>query len=216
MKYKCIIFDHDDTTVNSTAEVHFPCFLEFLKVKGIDFKCTLEEYVKYNFEPGLLKFYKDICKMSPELMEEEYKFWIEYAKHHRAVSFKGIKEIMEEHKRNGGILTVVSHSYGDNILRDYEYNGLPKPDLIFGFEQPREELKPSPIPVFKIMKEYNLEPKDVVVIDDLKPGYLMAKASGVDFIASSWCFKIEENIKYMKEHAKYFCNSVEELKEVLK
>ena len=26
MKYRCLIVDHDDTVVNSTATVHFPCF----------------------------------------------------------------------------------------------------------------------------------------------------------------------------------------------
>ena len=31
MRYKCLVLDHDDTLVNSTATIHFPCFCEFLK-----------------------------------------------------------------------------------------------------------------------------------------------------------------------------------------
>ena len=32
MRYKCLVLDHDDTTVvNSTATIHYPCFCEFLK-----------------------------------------------------------------------------------------------------------------------------------------------------------------------------------------
>ena len=31
MKYKCLVFDHDDTVVNSTATIHHPCFAEYLK-----------------------------------------------------------------------------------------------------------------------------------------------------------------------------------------
>ena len=30
MKYKCLILDHDDTTVNSTAEVNYPALLDTL------------------------------------------------------------------------------------------------------------------------------------------------------------------------------------------
>ena len=31
MRYKCLVLDHDDTLVNSTATMHFPCFCEVLK-----------------------------------------------------------------------------------------------------------------------------------------------------------------------------------------
>ena len=31
MKYKCLILDHDDTIVNSTATIHYPAFQEYMK-----------------------------------------------------------------------------------------------------------------------------------------------------------------------------------------
>ena len=45
MTYPCLVLDHDDTVVNSTATVHYPCFAEytakfFPKAK----RYTLEEY----------------------------------------------------------------------------------------------------------------------------------------------------------------------------
>lgn len=215
MKYKCLIFDHDDTTVNSTTNVHYPCFLEFIDKYKFDINYTLEEYVKFNFDPGLLSFYKNICGFSDAEMEEEYKFWNEYASSHRSKAFDGIKEIMEEHKKNGGIISVVSHSRKENILLDYEYNNLPKPDIIFGFEQPREELKPSAIPVLKTMEKFSLNKEDILVIDDLKPGYLMAKNAGVSFAAASWCFNIPENVEFMKNNADYFLKSINDLKELV-
>ena len=30
MRYKCLVFDHDDTVVNSTATIHHPSFLKYL------------------------------------------------------------------------------------------------------------------------------------------------------------------------------------------
>ena len=54
MTYPCLVLDHDDTVVNSTATVHYPCFAEytakfFPKAK----RYTLEEYVLKNFDPGV-------------------------------------------------------------------------------------------------------------------------------------------------------------------
>ena len=215
MKYKCLIFDHDDTTVNSTATIHYPCFCEYLKQYRPEQHYTLEEYVLYNFDPGLWGFYYDMCGLSRDEVEFEHRFWLEYASHHWAEAFSGIKEIMEEHRAAGGILAVVSHSHAENILRDYRMNGLPTPDAIYGFEQPRNELKPSPIPVRKIMERFSLQPSDILVIDDLKPGYIMARAAGVDFAAASWCFDIPANTAFMKENADYFCGTVEDLRKIL-
>ena len=31
MRYKCLVLDHDDTVVNSTATIHFPSFVDYLK-----------------------------------------------------------------------------------------------------------------------------------------------------------------------------------------
>ena len=32
MRFRCLVMDHDDTTVNSTATIHFPSFLAYLKL----------------------------------------------------------------------------------------------------------------------------------------------------------------------------------------
>ena len=57
MRYRCLVLDHDDTLVNSTATIHFPCFCEFLKeVRPNAKKYTLEDYFRKNFDPGVLAF----------------------------------------------------------------------------------------------------------------------------------------------------------------
>lgn len=214
-KYRCLVFDHDDTTVNSTATIHYPCFMAFAEKYHLDLEFSLEDYVRYNFEPGLFRFYREICGMSDATAELEYRFWTDYTKTHRAVAFPGIREIMEAHRAAGGILAVVSYSWASNILLDYAYNGLPEPDAVFGFEQPREELKPSPLPLKKIMEQYSLQPEEMLVIDDLKPGLMMARAAGVSFAAAAWCFDIPANTEYMKANADYFCRTPAELAEIL-
>ena len=32
MRCKCLVMDHDDTTVNSTATIHFPSFCAYLQL----------------------------------------------------------------------------------------------------------------------------------------------------------------------------------------
>ena len=32
MKYRCLVVDHDDTVVDSTATVHYPSFREFMNI----------------------------------------------------------------------------------------------------------------------------------------------------------------------------------------
>ena len=211
LKYKCLVLDHDDTVVNSTATIHYPSFMEYCHKRFPNINITLEEYIKYNFDPGVVPFFKNICGMSDEDMKDEQDFWIEYVKNHVPKAYPGIKEIIEEYKKRGGIVAVVSHSYSENILRDYKENGLPMPDITFGWEIPRELRKPSPWALEQIMKKYNLSNSDLVVIDDLKPGYDMAKSVSVPFIAAGWSNDIEEIETFMRNHCDKYCKSVSEL-----
>ena len=54
MKYRCLVFDHDDTVVNSTATIHHPCFVEFLNAYYPGETISLEDYFLLNFDPGFV------------------------------------------------------------------------------------------------------------------------------------------------------------------
>ena len=64
MRYPCLVVDHDDTVLNSTATVHYPCFVEYTGIYHAEVHYTLEEYIKYNFDPGVVAFFCDIIGMS--------------------------------------------------------------------------------------------------------------------------------------------------------
>ena len=59
MKYKCLVFDHDDTVVNSTATIHHPCFQEYLNSRYPGRTCSLEDYFKKNFAPGFVEMCRE-------------------------------------------------------------------------------------------------------------------------------------------------------------
>lgn len=215
MKYPCLVMDHDDTVVNSTATVHFPCFLAYLRQTHRDASYTLEEYFRKNFDPGMLSLLRDELGMSPEEMEQEHDFWNAYVQSHVPKVYPGMAEILHAHKAQGGILCVVSHSIGANILRDYRENGLPEPDMVFGWEAPPEQRKPSPHALQTIMDTYRLQPEQLLVVDDLKPGYDMANACQVPFAAAGWSNDIPEIEQFMRHNCEFYFKTVAELADFL-
>ena len=205
MRYPCLVVDHDDTVVDSTATVHYPCFVEYIGIYHPEVHYTLDEYIKDNFDPGIVALFRDIIGMSEEEMEREQRYWNDYVKRHVPRAYDGMRELLWRHKRSGGTLCVVSHSYTENILRDYRENGLPEPDMVFGWESPAHERKPSPYPLKEIMRRGGFSREELLMLDDLKPGYDMAKSCGVDFAAAGWSNDIPEIESFMRASCdKYF------------
>ena len=215
LKVPCLVLDHDDTTVNSTATVHYPAFVEFMKIRHPEVQMTLEEYFRYNFHPGVIPFFREICGLSEAEMREEEAFWYEYVQRHVPEAYPGIREIIAEQKKQGGKVCVISHSFSENIRRDYRENGLEQPDLVFGWECPPEQRKPSAWPLEQIMKTYEFQPEDLLVVDDLKPGYDMARAAGVPFAAAGWANDIAEIEQFMRENCGLYFKTVQELRQYL-
>jgi len=202
MKYKCLIVDHDDTLVNSTATIHYPCFIEYLDKtrEGVSKNYTLKEYFIKNFSPGVVELFRDELGMSEEEFLDEQRYWSEYVKNHIPTAYEGLREVLSEFKERGGMIAVASHSYEKYILRDYRHNGLVMPDAIYSWDMPPELRKPHPHTVLDIIEKYGFEKKDILVLDDLKPGYDMAKAAGVPFAAAGWANDIPQIERFMREN----------------
>ena len=162
MKFPCLVLDHDDTVVNSTATVHFPCFAEytakfFPKAK----RYTLEEYILKNFSPGVYEFFHGEVGMTEDDMKHEQAYWHEYVQHHVPQAYAGMRELLWDYVNAGGTICVVSHSLSPNILRDYRENGLPEPELVYGWEVPKERRKPQPYALFDIMEKLHFAPGEM-------------------------------------------------------
>ena len=210
MKIPCLIVDHDDTVVDSTATVHYPCFVEYAQKYHPRYSCTLEEYFLKNFDPGVVAFFRDEVGMSQAEMLREQAYWNAYVQSHAPRAYPGMGEILWRHVREGGKLCVVSHSYRENILRDYRENGLPEPDAVFGWECPPDRRKPNPWPLDEIMARFDLEPGQMLMLDDLKPGYDMARARGVPFAAAGWANDIPQIEGFMRGNCDYYFKTVAE------
>ena len=211
MKYKCLVFDHDDTVVNSTATIHHPCFEAYLREYFPGRSCSLEDYFLKNFEPGFIPMCREEYGLTDEDLQIEYRYWQDYVQSRIPQAYPGLRELMERHKAQGGLLAVISHSTAWNIRRDYKANGLPEPELVFGWEQPPERRKPNPWPLEELMRRLSLQPSELLMIDDLKPGYDMARACGVDFAAVGWANDIPRIERFMRQNCRLYFKTVEEL-----
>ena len=141
MKYKCLILDHDDTVVNSSQTIHYPSFIEYLRVARPELadKYTFEEFIVKNFDPGILALFRDEVGLSDEELDAEEKFWADFVEQHVPRAYDGMAELIARFRANGGIVVVDSHSLLRYIERDYEKNALPTPDHIYSWDIPKEQ-----------------------------------------------------------------------------
>ena len=217
MKYRCLVLDHDDTVVDSTATLHYPSFIEFLKIyrPSLTDNYTFESFIRKNFEPGIVSLLRDEVGLDDDEMKVEERFWLDFAEKIIPDAYRGIREIMTDFRARGGIIAVDSHSFERYIIRDYKHNALPTPDVIYAWDLPEEQRKPSPYTLFDLMRRYGLLPSDILVVDDLKPGYDMARGAGCDFAAAGWAYDVPEICDFMKKNCDYYLESVSDLSKIL-
>jgi len=219
LPYRCLIMDHDDTTVLSTPLVHYPAHVETMrKIRPGRSPVSLEEWFRRNFDPGIMEYLRKGLGFSEEEIEEEYRVWRDFTTSRVPDFVPGMLELLASFREAGGIVTVVSHSEADIIERDYRAASTRAerepfvPDRIHGWTREEAKRKPHPYPVLAILEEFRLDPREALVVDDLRPGVEMAKGAGVDCAAAGWGHDIGEIRSYMREHCSRYFSTVEEFR----
>ena len=213
MTYRCLILDHDDTAVNSTALIHYPSHVESMRLLRPEAAVIdLDGWFLKNFEPGIMHYLQDELGLNEQELETEYRIWREYNTSRIPPFFPGFLETLRAFRARGGIITVVSHSEEDIILKAYRNTdgGSVLPDLVFGWDYDETRRKPSPWPVQRILKAFDLSPDQALIVDDLKPGFLMSRVTGVPIAAAGWAHRIPEIHAYMRENCDTYFSSVEQ------
>lgn len=215
LKYKVLALDHDDTVVQSTAEIHYPAFLETLKTFRPEMHMSLDTFNEYCFSPGFFPLCRDILKLSESEMVIQDGIWRNYARNHRPNVFAGWQEILSRFKAQGGIICVVSHSDREFILHDYQANFGFIPDEIFDWSLGEDKCKPYPYPIEKIIEHFKVAPQDILVVDDLTTGLAMARNAHVDFAYAAWANRLPEKTKFMSEKSDYTLFKPLELEQII-
>ena len=213
MKIKCLILDHDDTSVSSTAEIHYPAHVETIKQMRPELEpVSLDTWFRKNFEPGVMEYFTDELGFTEDEIKREYEIWRAFNENANPHFFEGIPELIIEFRNRGGIIAVVSHSEADNIERHYSVNGGgAQPDIIFGWDYDPQKRKPSVWPVDQIIKRWGFSREEMLMVDDLKPGLEMSKRSGIRIAGAGWGQHVPEIEAHMRKHCDYYFKSVSEL-----
>ena len=212
LKFPCLVLDHDDTVVQSETTINYPFFCYILDQFRPGETITLEEYTAGCFNPGFADMCRQRYQFTEEELKEEYTRWMEYVMTHTPDPYPGFKKLIHRYKEAGGILCVVSHSSIHNITRDYQTHFGILPDDIFGWDLPEHQRKPSTYPLEQIMKKYHLQPNELLVVDDLKPAWIMCKNAGVPIAFAAWSKKNAPAIvEEMSQLCDYTFHCAEEL-----
>jgi phosphoglycolate phosphatase/pyrophosphatase PpaX len=215
MKYRCLVLDHDDTAVDSTATVHYPAHVEVMRrMRPKEKPVSLEQWFCKNFDPGILEFLVQELRFTEEELDEEYRIWKQYAEDRIPDFYPGIVDALRAYRRRGGKIVVVSHSIEEIIYRDYQSAGF-QPDLIYGWNFDETKRKPHPWPVLDAMERTRTEAGRLLVIDDLRPGVLMARAAGLEIAAAGWAHRIPKIEAYMRDNCKAYFRTVEEFSDFI-
>lgn len=186
LKYPCLVLDHDDTVVQSEKTIGYPFFCRVLDAFRPGETITLDDYVRDCHNYGFAEMCRRRWNFTEQEQAEEYRSWMDYVKTHIPDPFPGIGEVIRQQKNAGGLICVVSHSSIENITRDYAVHFGVQPDAIYGWDLPKEQRKPNPYPLENIMARYHLEPKDLLVVDDMKLAWMMAKPLNVEIAFAAW------------------------------
>lgn len=186
LKYPCLVLDHDDTVVQSEATVNYPFFCYILDQYRPSTKISLSQYTEGCFHLGFADMCRQWYGFTEQELVEEYAGWQEYIQDHIPAPFPGIAQILRRQKQEGGLICVVSHSCMQNITRDYRTHFGLLPDAIYGWDLPEHQRKPSAYPLEQIMKTYHLRPEQLLVVDDMKPAWEMARKVQVPIAFTGW------------------------------
>lgn len=215
LNYRCLVLDHDDTVVRSEETVNYPSFLEALKVLCPGRTITREEFTRWCFSPGFSALCSDYIGLTPEEIDVQYDMWRSYVATHIPPPYDGLRPILTRWKQEGGLLCVSSHSARENILRDYRLHFDLEPDQIFDWDLGEDRRKPSPYALQEIMRLYDLRPDELLMVDDLKPGYDMAHACGVPFACAGWSHDDPEIRAFLRRFSDFYLKTVQELEPLL-
>jgi len=217
LRYACLLIDHDDTAVDSVSAVHYPAHLEALATLRPGRPApTKEQFLLHNFH-GIMEYMVGELALSNEELAQEFEIWRRWTTSCTPPFFSGFLELLEEYRTQGGKVVVISHSEKDVIERHYRAATSPPflPDLVFGWEHDEKRRKPSPWPVQEALRMLGLKPCQALILDDLKPGVLMSRATGVPAAAAGWSHRVPEIESYMRANTIAYFHRVEDLRAFL-
>lgn len=186
LKYKCLVLDHDDTVVQTEKTIGYPYFRDYVERIRPGMTLSFAEYVH---DCNNMVF-ADMCRarwnMTEEELSEEYLGWKDYSRKNIPEVCPGIGDVIRRQKEMGGLVCVSSLSTSEIIERDFLHHFGFLPDAIYDYDLPSHQRKPNTYALTDLLERFQLKPQDILMVDDMKLGWQMAKAVGADTAFAGW------------------------------
>ena len=216
LKYKCLVLDHDDTVVQTEKAIGYPYFRDYIERIRPGQTLSFAEYVRDCNN----MIFADMCRsrwnMTEEEMQEEYIGWKAYSRLHTPPLCPGMDAVIRRQKEEGGLVCVASLSTKEIIERDFLHHFGFLPDAVYDYDLPAELRKPNSYALEDIMSRFNLKPEDLLMVDDMKLGWTMAKSVNVPTAFAGWSkAEFTELTAEMRSICDFSFHSAEELETFL-
>lgn len=208
-KYKGVIFDIDGT-LTFTNQLIFDSF-NYITKKYLGKPYSNEEVIAL-FGPTEDVIFKQLF---PSQFEQVKKDYYEYyhQNHNIALLYDGIKDLLIDLKNAGCILGIYTGKGRTSSLITLNFLGVRQLfDLIVTGDDV-ENHKPSPEGIFKFIKEFSLDKKEVIMIGDAPSDIKAAHDAGVEIASVIWDSYSAEKVK--KLNPKNCFSTVKDLREFL-
>lgn len=186
LKYKCLVLDHDDTVVQTERTIGYPYFRDYIEKIRPGQTLSFPEYVRDCNNMVFADMCRERWNMTEDELTEEYLGWKAYSRANVPEVCDGIRRVIHRQKELGGLVCVSSLSTREIIERDFLHHFGILPDAIYDYDLPVGQRKPAPYSLMDIMERFDLHPEELLMIDDMKLGCMMAKSLGVPTAFAGW------------------------------
>lgn len=183
-KYKHLVFDIDGTLLD-TVKIHSVSLQRAVEeVRGV--KIPLED-LSFSFGiPGI----RALEILGFEHPEEDIKVWIRHydicAKEFGKKMFPGVQQVLEQLKKSGVTLGIITSKLRDEYERDANECGMQPYFDCAVTASDTERGKPHPDPMLKYMELTGARPEEILYFGDSIYDMQCGQAAGVDHVLVLW------------------------------
>lgn len=203
LKYKCLVLDHDDTVVQTERTIGYPYFRDYIEKIRPGQTLSFPEYVRDCNNMVFADMCRERWNMTEEELSNEYLGWKAYSRVNVPEVCYGIGRVIQRQKELGGLVCVSSLSTREIIERDFLHHFGILPDAIYDYDLPVDKRKPAAYSLLDIMEHFGLKPAEMLMVDDMKLGCMMAKAVGVTTAFAGWS---KADFPELTEEMRTICN----------
>ena len=195
MNKRAVIFDLDGTLLNTLDDLTDSINYTLLH---FNFPQKTTEQVRQYVGNGVSKLIERAIpdgKNNPNFENciETFKKHYKENMLNKTKPYEGILSVLEQIKKHGIKMAVVSNKFDDAVKELCNKYFAELIDFCAGEnEQSGIRKKPAPDTVLKVLKQFNLSPKQVIYAGDSEVDIQTAQNSGIECISVLWGFKNKE------------------------